>query len=401
MRVLCPPRSVHSVNFASSTLSHSVFASDWNFWDAETDSLTHAIHRYSGKFIPQIAGQAIDILTRPNDLVVDPYCGSGTTLLEAGIRGRRAIGSDLNPLAALIARVKTTPVEDKLLRQMLARMTSLVSGLDGDDLFRSSKNIAEELNDPRLQDPWFTKWFQAPVLLDLLIIRNEIDRICEKELRHLALVAFSDILRRSSNAHQGYPNVMFDRHIGPRPRPGRNFLKALKQTCDAVSQLWPQQQLLRQVSVIEGDGASLDLDEDSVDAVVTHPPYVGSIPYAEYGALSLKWLGYEPKDIDRVLTGGRRQTQTVLSRFSEDYRKMIGSAFRWLKPGGHIFLLVGNPTVHGEIVDLSEMTVRYADSVGFSRVARATRSSKNRRSNQMGDETIWVFQKPLEIGFGH
>ena len=79
---------------------------DWEFSDADTQYLTHNIHRYSGKFIPQIAQQVIQLLTVPGDTVLDSYMGSGTTLLEAQLSGRNAIGVDLNPLAVLISQVK-------------------------------------------------------------------------------------------------------------------------------------------------------------------------------------------------------------------------------------------------------------------------------------------------------
>src|SRR5438094_710260 len=88
---------------------------DWEQLTSDTRYLTHGIHRYSGKFIPQIAGQAIELTTAPGDLVLDPYVGSGTTLLESALRGRRSIGVDLNPIACLVARVKVTPVDSEVL----------------------------------------------------------------------------------------------------------------------------------------------------------------------------------------------------------------------------------------------------------------------------------------------
>lgn len=69
----------------------SIQSTDWEFTDSDTQYLTHNIHRYSGKFIPQIAGKAIELLTNPQDLILDSYMGSGTTLLEAALRGRNSI----------------------------------------------------------------------------------------------------------------------------------------------------------------------------------------------------------------------------------------------------------------------------------------------------------------------
>jgi site-specific DNA-methyltransferase (cytosine-N4-specific) len=269
-------------------------------------------------------------------------------------------------------------------------LTRYTETLDTTELFGESMTPLDAV-DARFEDPWFTKWFQPNVLKDLIRIHKRICDEDEDELRNIGLVAFSDILRRSSNAHQGYPNVMFDKRCGERPRPSRLFPKALKEVADAVAKL-PANLSSKDVSVIEGDASSLELGDESVDAVITHPPYVGSIPYAEYGALSLRWLGHDPKQLDKRLTGGARQSRHVLTRFTEDYRRMISESRRILKPEGHLFVLVGNPTIRGELVDLAEMTSDHAKAAGFHEVARAKRTGKNRRANKMGDETLLVFR---------
>jgi hypothetical protein len=144
-----------------------VATGSWDYPDALTQHVTHNIHRYSGKFIPQIASRAIGILTTPGEVVLDPYCGSGTTLVEAALQGRRAIGIDLNPLAVLIARTKVTPISSGSLAALLREMTQVVESLRADgelQLFRpvtvASDARAGARNDPRLSDEWFCKWFQ-------------------------------------------------------------------------------------------------------------------------------------------------------------------------------------------------------------------------------------------------
>ena len=102
---------------------------NWEFTEANTQYLTHNIHRYSGKFIPQIAGKAIDLLTEPNDLILDSYMGSGTTLLEAMLRGRNSVGIDLNPLAVLISRVKTTIVSSDDIVEIYSELLPFVNYL--------------------------------------------------------------------------------------------------------------------------------------------------------------------------------------------------------------------------------------------------------------------------------
>ena len=108
-------RVENAKNLTAQCVAQSVLNEPWEYADADTQQLTHNIHRYSGKFIPQIAARAIGILTEPNELILDPYCGSGTSLLEAAVLGRQAIGIDLSPLATLIATTKVTPISSKQL----------------------------------------------------------------------------------------------------------------------------------------------------------------------------------------------------------------------------------------------------------------------------------------------
>lgn len=373
----------------------------WDYDDANTQYLTHNIHRYSGKFIPQIAARAIEIATKPGDKILDLYCGSGTTLLEAAIANRRAEGIDLNPIAILISKCKITPIARNDLDYLVFIMSNLVDYMDNTkegSLFVNKYDIDsildEAQNDKRVKDEWYAKWFQKDILQDLLIIDIAIKGIKDSRLRNIAMLALSDILRKSSNAHSGYPNVMFDKNAPKKDRPAKAFLKRLCKVCDMIDTLnntsvdWPR------VSANIGNATSLNFEDDSIDAIITHPPYIGSIPYAEYGYLSLKWLGYDPKDIDRKLTGGCRQSKKVIIRFISDYKKMFEESFRVLRSGHYIFIMVGNPVIKGETINLSNMTMDIAIEAGFLFTASSFRKGINRRANKMGEETIYFFQKP-------
>lgn len=370
---------------------------DWEFAEADTRGLTHGIHRYSGKFIPQIARQAIELLTEPGDLVYDPYCGSGTTLLEAMCAGRRSVGVDLNPLAVLIAKTKVTPVDPDVLDGLWQSALQLPLGetqqpaLDIWGIERSRSRGRVEFP----EDPYFHKWFTLNVLRDLCIIRSFADDQEDVRLRNILLVAMSDILRKVSRAHQGFPNVMFDKDRIVRTSVRDEFLPRLYDVVQAVKELGtvaPGESDLRPV-VIEGKAEDRHLDDASVDAVITHPPYIGSVPYAEYGQLSLKWLGAEPKELDAQLTGGKRQAKDVVSRFRTGYEAMLRAATRAVKPGGTVFLLTGNPTVKGDLVDLFDMTAHIAETVGLHLVYRGERRGKNRRANKMNLETISIWRR--------
>ena len=359
---------------------------DWEFSDADTRTFTHGIHRYSGKFIPPIARQAIELLTVPGDLVVDPYCGSGTPLLEGALLGRRMVGFDLNPLAVLISRAKCRRVVPDGLREARLFLADAVEGIEGGsgDLLRAAEA------DPRSRDKWFKKWFQPHVLSDLLAIDAAISRVEDHRSLRVCCVALSDILRRCSNSHPHYPNVMFDRNAPRRDRPGSTFIDRLEQIASAVLSL-PESFDEDRVHIECADARCLPLPDGSADAFITHPPYIGSVPYAEYGVLSLRWMGYDPGMLDRQLTGGRRQTRDVVARFEEGYGGMIAEASRVLVSGGRLFVMVGNPTVRGEPIDLAAMTLRLASGAGLEPVSTAGRRGTNRRANKMGGEALMVF----------
>jgi hypothetical protein len=373
---------------------------DWEQLDADTQYLTHNIHRYSGKFIPQIASQAIEILTSRGDRVVDPYCGSGTVLLESALRGRVSIGLDLNPLAVLISRVKTQPVEPARLHSLQRQLTEVISPVaDGQLSLGSAKpsvaTRAEVEADPRWEDEWYQKWFAEERRFELIAIAHAIDQVEDIALRSVALVALSDVLRRASNANTSYPNVMFDARKRTPPSIVRKFLERLNAILKRIESLAAAVEAELKPSVVLGDASAIPLDDSSADAVITHPPYIGSIPYAEYGVLSLKWLGFEPKKIDSMLTGGRRQSKDVVERFSRGFELMLQESRRVLKAGGHLFMLLGSPQVRGERIDLPAMALELGAEAGLELVASHSRRGGNRRANLMEAERLLFFRRAV------
>lgn len=385
-----------------SNLIKEIERTDWEFTEADTQYLTHSIHRYSGKFIPQIAGKAIELLTQPQDTVLDSYMGSGTTLLEAMIRNRNTIGVDLNPLAVLISKVKITSIcntdIDEIRSELIPYVSYLSSGgqlsLWYQPFHDNHINTQIEKNKWRMEDTWNQKWYQADVLTQLIQIFSCIEIIKNDKAKAIALVAFSDILRKSSNASSKYPNVMYDKNVKKKPLPARAYLESLNSVIDAVeSMTLATKDISVTNSIYLQNNLNLPLAVESVDAIITHPPYIAAIPYAEYGALSLTWLGYDCKELDSGLTGGKRHSSQVVHRFSEDYSKFFVESYRVLKSGRYMFVMIGNPVAHGVKIDLNAMTQEYAEQAGLHHLTTAVRHGQNRRGNKMGDEYLMFFMK--------
>lgn len=383
-------------------LTKAIRMGDWEFSNLNTQYLTHNIHRYSGKFIPQIAGKAIELLTQPGEKVLDSYMGSGTTLLESMLLGRNATGIDLNPLALLISKVKTTRIKNSDMTEINVKLIPFIQSLSNDGqlsfIFHSydEEQINEQisLNQWRLKDSWYQKWYQKDILLQLVQIFSCIETIQNEKAKDIALVAFSDILRKTSNASSKYPNVMLDKNAKKKQLPAKTYLESLKYIINAVYAMTKATSgISTSTEICLHNNLTLQLEAESIDAIISHPPYIAAIPYAEYGLLSLTWLGYDYKKLDAELTGGKRQSTRVVSRFIEDYRKYFIESYRVLKPEKYMFLMVGNPVVHGEKIDLEQLTVNFARQAGFEHIDTTIRHGQNRRGNRMGDEYLIFFQK--------
>lgn len=375
---------------------------NWEFSDSDTQYLTHNIHRYSGKFIPQIAQEAIQLLTVPGDTILDSYMGSGTTLLEAQLSGRNAIGVDLNPLAVLISQVKNLRVSEEDVYDINNLLIPYVSDINGNGQLSfisqpiSWTSIERQINKNhwRLEDSWNKKWYQPAVLQQLVKIYSCIEIMPSENARRIACVAFSNILRRSSNASSKYPNVMFDKNHKEKPMPAKAFLENIKSIMSCLQEL---SKAIRNsqstIQILQCNNLNLPLADESVDAIITHPPYIAAVPYAEYGCLSLNWLGCDSKVLDSELTGGRRHSSKVVEKFAHDYERYFAESFRVLKSNKYMFIMVGNPVSHGQKIPLDQMSVDYAKQAGFNHIVTTVREGKNRRGNKMGEEYLIFLQK--------
>ncbi len=384
------------------SLIEKIASIDWEFSDADTQYLTHNIHRYSGKFIPQIAQQAIQLLTNPGDTILDSYMGSGTTLLEAQLSNRNAIGIDLNPLAVLISQVKNLRVSEDVLNDIATILIPYVSDLNsnGQLSFTSQTThddfIQEQFNRNswRLTDVWNQKWYQPAVLEQLVKIYSCIEILPSECAKQIAQVAFSDILRKSSNASSKYPNVMYDKNHKEKPLPAKAFLENIHSIISCLSKLADATTGANvNIQILQGNNLDLPLPNASVDAIITHPPYIAAVPYAEYGCLSLNWFGHDSKALDSELTGGKRHSSKVVDNFSADYEQYFRESYKVLKHNKYMFIMVGNPVSHGQKIPLDQMSVEFAQQAGFRHISTAIRKGQNRRGNKMGEEYLIFFQK--------
>ncbi len=374
-------------------------ADDWTYRTANTKQITHGIHPYPAMMIPQVARRLMDIYGREDGVLFDPYCGSGTTLLEGMLAGMDAAGTDLNPLARLIATVKTTPVNVGELDKEIARFPASAPSTDLTILAVTNIDY----------------WFSAGVQRDLAAIRQHIDRIDNPAIANVFRVAFSLTVREASWTRKSefklyrIPDTQMGKH---NPAPFTFMVQALaniRSALQALKRATPSKTVLPAVhefNTVAGV-TSNGIAPGSVNLVVTSPPYGDSmttVAYGQFSRLASQWLGFaDASRVDAMLMGGRRLDQVtqfgfrkldgVIARiaeiderracevasFFEDYRASIGHVAALVARGGYACYVVGNRTVKGCVVPTAEVTANFFEKNGFTTTAVYTRYIPNKR----------------------
>lgn len=303
----------------------------------------HGLHEYRGKFNPQVVRAIGNILRlQPKDWILDPFCGSGTALLEALHLGLNAVGIDLNPLAVEIANAKIAAMRvpsDQLLEQVAdlkLRLHESIVDVRLDTPFSSHqiKRVAGDGWETRLTCPeYLRKWFSESVLVQLAAILQEIDNLPSKRIRLIIRMILSDIVRAVSLQDAA------DLRIRRRKSPPENepaiplFLNALSKKLSCILnarqllQLTSTKQVAIQGNVLSCGRKVGVASAQQFDAAITSPPYATALPYIDTQRLSLVLLGLidasQIREAERTLIGNREITPAERSSLEASLRTNI------------------------------------------------------------------------------
>jgi site-specific DNA-methyltransferase (cytosine-N4-specific) len=292
----------------------------------------HGLHEYRGKFNPQVVRAISNILElRPGDWLFDPFCGSGTALLEALHLGLNAVGIDLNPLAVEIANAKVASMRvpsDQLLEETVRLKLCLgerIAGMHLDKTFSANqiRRVAGDDWQNRLNCPEYLHlWFTQSVLAQLAAIMQEIEKLPSKNIRSIMRVVLSNIVRDVSLQDST------DLRIRRRKSPPENapaiplFLDSLSKKLSCILKA---RQLIQTTSTTQAallgnvlscrellKAENRQIGVKHFDAAITSPPYATALPYIDTQRLSLVLLGLidarQIRDTERSLIGNREIT---------------------------------------------------------------------------------------------
>lgn len=251
---------------------------------------THGFHKYPAKFIPQIPGWAIRryLGDSKDNLIIDPFSGSGTTLVEATLSGNSAIGVDIDPLSVLIAKVKTTPLDITLLNGILTWFQLQIGKYDG-PMFTPECTTLEH-------------WFPIDTITNLARIRSIIDRIPGtfgesdrvKDIYEFLIICFSSIIRRVSFAdNESQKTYVSHTHVKKPEEVFPLFYTQLNYYIERITQ-YSQRTNLGKATIIRASSSEPlkgCLGGRLADLAITSPPYIKAIDYIYNQMVELFWIG--------------------------------------------------------------------------------------------------------------
>ena len=393
----------------------SLLSEDLDFHGQNNGYKSHNFHSFPAKFPPQLPRKFINGLTLENDVVLDPMVGSGTTILEALLAHRQGIGFDIDPLALKIASVKVNALDVNLViktgNEILEKARAAYRQ-NRDELLRIL-DCRWDIKTKEFIDYWFAKETQ----IELLALIREIENILRPELREFFELVFSAVIITKSGgvslaldlAHTRPHKARFivsksGEIIIDEQKDGRpafitkilrsafdEFDKRFRNNLDGLIISLPKTASAR---ALFGNAESLPLSDDSVDLIITSPPYASNaIDYMRAHKFSLVWMGFPIDDLGakrklyigaeattsiefeempsftqsvlNELTQTDRKKSIVVYRYYSEMTRVLKEMYRVLKPGKAAVVVVGSSVIRGIDMETHNCLADIGRNMGF------------------------------------
>ena len=303
--------------------------------------------------IPALARKAILDYSAEGDVVLDPFAGCGTVLLESMLSGRSTIGIDTNPVSTLICRAKTNRYSDEDVRALDMFVEEFDSGI-----------CASEPMVPEYHNLGY--WFDPSSIEDLGRIRAYIETL-DGRAHDLALCVLSSLIvrisyqdsdtRYSRKVHEYAPQSAFRLYKSKMMQAIEN-VRGLRLPPDTRAEVHLQ------------DGRRLDnIQDGSVSLIVTSPPYLNAYDYHKYHRHRIHWIGGDPTFTRTNEIGQHDQftkKNATPDRYFEDMRMCFSEWHRVVKKDGACVIVVGDAIVSGNPVPVADLFIDEMSEEGFA-----------------------------------
>jgi SAM-dependent methyltransferase len=330
----------------------------------------HGFHSYPARLHPETARLLVAGFSRASAVVLDPFCGSGTVLVEARLAGRRALGVDVNPLAVELSLLKANGPGAAWAERLFSAADQVAK--HADDRRRAKAGATHRYGEEDVT------LFAPHVLLELDGIRDGIAELRNEPIERALLLVLSAVLTKVS---------LRAGDTGRREEPkrlssGYTIRFFLKRAEDLVRRLEEASKFLPQrapaAAVMHGDARDLrDVKSGTVDLVVTSPPYPGVYDYVIHHQDRLRWLGFDASRFETFEIGARRHARNVsfrpaIQRFKSEMGRSLDEMRRVLVKGGSALIVVADSVLANQPVRADEVLRELAEEVGLAPIAVAS-----------------------------
>lgn len=403
----------------------------WDYRTADTKEYTHCFHTYPAMMIPQIARKLLNQYGVEGEWLLDPYCGTGTSLVEASLFGMHSVGCDINPLVRLIATAKVTPISLKALDSEVNRLN---------DAFFDIEFGTATIPDVPIPDvPNLDYWFSDEVKKHLAYLLHQINKVEDEPSRNFMKVVYSETVREVSYTRtstfklhrmpseklENFNPDVFGIYRKKNNRNRQGLIAYLEKRKNVETTICPANTVAGELPIPRPLGG--------YNLVITSPPYGDSqttVAYGQFSRLSAEWIGLNnARKIDRLAMGGQpsrkiivdspvtsaiEKIQTIdekrsrdVSAFYNDLGHSIDTVAKMLSPRSTICYVVGNRRVKDVLLPTDEFVVHAFGKHGFSHKETIVRNIPNKRmprknspsnvagqtSSTMNEENIVICQR--------
>ncbi len=343
---------------------------------------TQGFHSYPARLHPEAARLLMEAL--PGKSLADPFCGGGTILVEGLIAGRNVFGSDLSPIATLVATARTALLSPEQLERLQTELDAIHQ--------KATTAIAE--NKSVFLHPAILKyksWYKTNCFNELACLYDAI-RTCSSELKPLFQAVFSSlVVKYSLRASDTSNKVVYI------PRKNGTVLRAFaEKSKEYVKQLSELQTLVPP----DTNPASISLADarhpgfENVDTIITSPPYPGTYDYLPLQQLRSAWFDLQMRENEEI--GSRRSFKQVKAAYDawlKDTDRWVASCARALVKGGHLAVVVGEGMQGDKTLRVAKPTIQAAEKTGMKLVTSASVDRHDPATKMKKIEYILVFEK--------
>lgn len=333
----------------------------FDFNGEDTSYLTHTIHPYPAKFPPQLPKKLLVEFADKDSFILDPFCGSGTTNVEAKLLGLNSVGVDVNPLACLLSKVKSNVLKEYQFKDIRNFVDNLKSECFkfgfGDKINIKTKNF-DSIN----------HWFQDNVISELSFLLDKIDSIKDCDIRDFLKIVFSSIIVRVSNQDSDTRFAAINKNI----QDFNTINLFIDKTIDYTKRLKEYSKKANNnafVNIHNADSRNLSfLGNNIFDIIITSPPYANTYDYYLYHKFRKKWLDLDVQYAQNNEIGSRREYSSLKKKADKwiiDLKICFLEINKVMKIGGFLFIVIGDSVINKNLIKINEYINNFSDEVGF------------------------------------